>query len=194
MSFYPKEVIEQVRSLNEIINLISSYLPLKQNGNNYFGLCPFHNEKSPSFCVNSERQIYHCFGCGASGNVITFVMQIENYNFVDAIKFLANRVNYNLPDSDNKKSDKELAYKNKLIKINTDAARYFYHSLIKSSSALDYLFARNINKTAIKKFGLGYDNNNLYGIFLDAEYLPPRRRVCSSQQKCTHTGCSELEW
>ena len=172
MSFYPKEVIEQVRSLNEIVNLISSYLPLKQNGNNYFGLCPFHSEKSPSFSVNPERQIYHCFGCGASGNVITFIMQMENYNFVEAIKFLANRANYNLPDSQDKKSNKELAYKNKLIKINTDAARYFYHSLIKSRFALNYLFSRNISKITIKKFGLGYDDNKLYNYLIKMGYKP----------------------
>lgn len=161
MAFYSEELIEEIRSQNEIVNLISGYLPLKKKGNSYFGLCPFHHEKSPSFCVSIDKQMYYCFGCGAAGNVITFVMQIENYNFPEAIKFLAERINYNLPEFDSKQTKKKLEYKNKLLKIMLEAGRFFYKNLIKSNLCLEYLSKRNVKKETIKKFGLGYDDGNL---------------------------------
>ena len=161
MAFYSPEVIEEIRLRNEIVDLISSYLPLKKQGNSYFGLCPFHNEKSPSFSVSSEKQIYYCFGCGAAGNVITFVMQTENYNFPEAIRFLAERVNYDLPESNNPETQKKIAYKKKLLKINTEAAKFFYKNLIQSRECLNYLSKRGIENKTIKNFGLGYANGNL---------------------------------
>ena len=161
MAFYSPEVIEEIRSQNEIVDLISSYLPLKKQGNSYFGLCPFHSEKSPSFSVSFEKQIYYCFGCGAAGNVITFVMQRENYNFPEAIKFLAERINYDLPESNNPETQRKLDYKKKLLQINTEAAKFFYKSLIKTQECLNYLSNRGIKKETIKKFGFGYANGNL---------------------------------
>ena len=107
MAFYSQEVIEEIRLQNEIVDLISSYLPLKKQGNSYFGLCPFHNEKSPSFSVSFEKQMYYCFGCGAAGNAITFVMQKENYSFPEAIRFLAERINYDLPELNNPEAQKK---------------------------------------------------------------------------------------
>lgn len=95
---YPQEIIEEVRLQNDIVDVISEYLPLKQKGTSYFGLCPFHNEKTPSFSVNSERQFYYCFGCGAGGNVYTFIMQMENDTFPEAVRRLADRAHIVLPD------------------------------------------------------------------------------------------------
>ena len=95
---YPQEILEEVRVQNDIVDVISEYLPLKQKGTSYFGLCPFHNEKTPSFSVNSERQFYYCFGCGAAGNVYTFIMQMENDTFPEAVKRLADRANIILPE------------------------------------------------------------------------------------------------
>ena len=89
--YYPEEVIEEVRTRNDIVDIVSQYVNLKKKGANYFGLCPFHNEKSPSFSVSPGKQMYYCFGCGAGGNVITFVMEYENYTFVEAVKMLADR-------------------------------------------------------------------------------------------------------
>ena len=161
MAFYSQEVIEEIRSQNEIVDLISSYLSLKKQGKSYFGLCPFHNEKSPSFSVSFEKQIYYCFGCGAAGNVITFVMQMEHYDFPEAIKFLAERVNYDLPESNNPETQKKIAYKKKLLKINVEAAKFFYKNLIQSKECLNYLSKRGIENRTIKKFGLGYADGNL---------------------------------
>ena len=96
--YYPEEVIEEVRTRNDIVDIVSQYVNLKKKGANYFGLCPFHNEKSPSFSVSPGKQMYYCFGCGAGGNVITFVMEYENYTFVEAVKMLADRAGIALPE------------------------------------------------------------------------------------------------
>lgn len=94
---YPRELIEEIRMQNDIVDVISQYVPLKQKGSSYFGLCPFHHEKTPSFSVNSEKQFYYCFGCGASGNVYGFLMEMENCDFPEAVKKLAERANIPLP-------------------------------------------------------------------------------------------------
>ena len=96
--YYPDDVIEEVRTRNDIVDVISQYVSLKKKGANYFGLCPFHNEKSPSFSVSPGKQMYYCFGCGAGGNVITFVMEYESYSFVEAVKYLADRAGITLPE------------------------------------------------------------------------------------------------
>ena len=170
MAFYSHEIIEEIRLQNEIVDLISSYLQLKKQGNSYFGLCPFHNEKSPSFSVSFEKQMYYCFGCGAAGNVITFVMQRENYNFLEAIRFLAERINYDLPESNNPKTQEKLAYKKKLLQINIAAAKFFYKNLIKSTECLNYLSKRGIENRTIKKFGLGYADGNLIDHLINLGY------------------------
>ena len=94
---YPEEVVEEVRMKNDIVDVISGYVKLQKKGSNYFGLCPFHNEKSPSFSVSPSKQMYYCFGCGAGGNVITFVMEYENYSFMEALQMLADRAGVALP-------------------------------------------------------------------------------------------------
>ncbi len=103
---YSEELIEEIRSSNDIVDVISKYITLKRSGRNFFGLCPFHKEKSPSFAVSPDKQIFHCFGCGAGGNVIHFISKIEGLDFKDTLELLANRVNIELPTLDNLDSSK----------------------------------------------------------------------------------------
>ena len=107
--YYPDELVEEIRSKNDIVDVISSYVKLQKKGSSYFGLCPFHNEKSPSFSVSRQKQMYYCFGCGAGGNVITFLMEYENYSFQEALKVLADRVGIELPEKEYSKEAKERA-------------------------------------------------------------------------------------
>ena len=128
--YYPEEVIEEVRTRNDIVDIVSQYVNLKKKGANYFGLCPFHNEKSPSFSVSPGKQMYYCFGCGAGGNVITFVMEYENYTFVEAVKMLADRAGIALPEVEYSKEARAQAdLKNTLLEINRLAANFFYYQL-----------------------------------------------------------------
>lgn len=166
--YYPEELIEEIRIQNDIVDVISSYVQLNKKGSTYFGLCPFHNEKTPSFSVSSDKQMYYCFGCGVGGNVYTFVMEYENFSFVEAVKFLADRVHITLPTvevSDEVK--KRMDFKHQLVEVNKTAARYFYYQLKseKGKHALEYLQKRGISEETLKKFGLGYSNifrNDLY--------------------------------
>ncbi len=163
--FYSEDVIEEIRVRNDIVDVISSYVRLQKKGNNHVGLCPFHNEKSPSFAVSQHKQMYHCFGCGVSGNSITFIMEYENYTFVEAIKLLAGRVGINLPEaqySEEEKNKKNI--KTIILEIYKQAAKYYYYQLKsqKGLEAYNYLKRREISEDTIKKFGLGYSDNNLY--------------------------------
>ncbi|MBQ5868614.1 MAG: DNA primase [Lachnospiraceae bacterium] len=166
--YYPDDVIEEVRTRNDIVDVISQYVNLKKKGANYFGLCPFHNEKSPSFSVSPGKQMYYCFGCGAGGNVITFVMEYENYSFVEAVKMLADRVGITLPEVEYTKEAKAAAdLKNTLLEINRLAANYFYYQLKQPHGKIgyDYLKRRQLTDETIKRFGLGFANktsNDLY--------------------------------
>ena len=107
--YYSDEIIEEVRSRNDIVDVISTYVKLQKKGSSYFGLCPFHNEKSPSFSVSRQKQMYYCFGCGAGGNVFTFLMEYENYTFVEALKYLADRAGVELPEEEYSREAKERA-------------------------------------------------------------------------------------
>ena len=166
--YYPDDVIEEVRTRNDIVDVISQYVNLKKKGANYFGLCPFHNEKSPSFSVSPGKQMYYCFGCGAGGNVITFVMEYENYSFVEAVKMLADRVGITLPEVEYTKEAKAAAdLKNSLVEINRLGANYFYYQLKQPHGKIgyDYLKRRQLTDETIKRFGLGFANktsNDLY--------------------------------
>lgn len=169
MAFYSDEVIEEVRAANDIIDVISRYVTLQRKGNNYFGLCPFHREKTPSFSAAADRQIYHCFGCGVGGNVIHFIMKVENISFPEAIEFLAERANITLPVSnyDLDMSQEELrqreANKAEMYEINKIAGRFFYDNIEKSKIAQDYINKRQIDKKTVAKYGLGFalDDNGL---------------------------------
>ena len=159
--FYSEDVVEEIRTRNDIVDVISSYVPLKKKGSNYFGLCPFHNEKSPSFSVTREKQMYHCFGCGASGNVFTFVMEYENYTFPEALQYLAQRAGMELKTRELSPEEKRQAdYKSLLRQMNKDAANYFYYLLSQKQgqAARNYLEQRQLSNETIKKFGLGYSD------------------------------------
>ena len=161
--FYPEELIEEVRSKNDIVDVISGYVRLQKKGNNHWGLCPFHNEKSPSFAVSGPKQMYHCFGCGVSGNVYTFVMSYENYTFPEAVKMLAGRAGVNLPEVEY--TDEMRRKENKrarLLEVNKEAAKFFYYQLRQPQGeiGLKYLRKRELTDETMKRFGLGYSGKN----------------------------------
>ena len=159
MPIYSSEVIEEVVSRNDIVDVISGYIKLKKSGSSYVGLCPFHNEKSPSFSVSGTKQMYHCFGCGVGGNVITFVTEYENYTFPEAVKMLADRAGIALPVMEYSGEDRrERDIKTKLLEINKIAATFYYHQLKSPAgqSGLDYLKKRQLSDKTINTFGLGY--------------------------------------
>ncbi len=159
--YYSDELVEEVRQRNDIVDIISGYVNLKKKGGNYFGLCPFHNEKSASFSVNPGKQMYYCFGCGAGGNVFTFIMNYENYTFAEAIKLLADRAGIALPEIEDSKEAREKENRRKtLLQINKEAATYFYYQLRAPQGrvGLDYLKGRQLSDETMNRFGLGYSN------------------------------------
>ena len=166
--FYPEEVVEEVRMRSDIVDVISGYVKLQKKGSNYFGLCPFHNEKSPSFSVSPQKQMYYCFGCGAGGNAITFVMEYENYSFPDALKLLADRAGVKLPEAEYSREEQQKSYKRaRLLEINKLAANYFYYQLNQPQGRVGYEYfkERGLTDETIRHFGLGFSNkvrNDLY--------------------------------
>ena len=166
--YYPDEVIEEVRSSNNIVDIIGGYVRLQKKGSSYFGLCPFHNEKSPSFSVSPNKQMYNCFGCGAGGNVFTFIMEYENQTFPEAVKILADRAGIALPEAELTEEQKRERNKRQLLlEINKTAANYFYYQLNgdQGQQAREYLENRRLSKETQIHFGLGYASkysNDLY--------------------------------
>lgn len=159
--YYPDELVEEVRSRNDIVDIVGNYVRLQKKGASYFGLCPFHNEKSPSFSVSPQKQMYYCFGCGAGGNVFTFLMNYENDTFPEAIKTLADRAGINLPEIEySEEMKKEADKKALLLEINKEAARYFYYQLRAPQGQIghQYLTKRELSEETMKQFGLGYSN------------------------------------
>ena len=167
--YYSDDLIEEIRSRNDIVDVISGYVKLQRKGSSWFGLCPFHNEKSPSFSVSRAKQMYYCFGCGKGGNVFTFLMEYENFTFVEAVRYLAERAGVALPSQEETPEQKRAAdLRTKLLEINKTAAKYFYYLLNSShgASAMEYLSnTRRLSKETIVRFGLGYSDkfsNDLY--------------------------------
>lgn len=157
--YYPDEIVEEVRSRNDIVDIISGYVRLQKKGSNYFGLCPFHNEKSPSFSVSPGKQMYYCFGCGAGGNVITFLMEYENYTFAEALKVLADRSGVTLPQEDTSREAKAREeLRTVLLRINKQAANYFYWQLHQPQGEIGYRYFKNraLTDETMKRFGLGF--------------------------------------
>lgn len=157
--YYPDELIEEVRMKNDIVDVISGYVRLQKKGSSYFGLCPFHNEKSPSFSVSGIKQMYYCFGCGAGGNVITFLMEYENASFQEAVKMLADRAGIKLPEMEySEEARRKESRRAKLLEINKEAAKYFYYMLRspKGQVGYQYLAKRELSDETMKKFGLGF--------------------------------------
>lgn len=167
--YYSDDIIEEVRSRNDIVDVIGGYVSLKKQGNSYSACCPFHHEKTPSFHVSRDKQLYHCFGCGASGNVFTFVREYENLGFVEAMKLLADRSGMTLPEYELSPKQKEQEnYRTELKELNRTAAAYFHYLLTKTEhgkKALDYLHNRGLNDDTITAFAMGYSdiyNDDLY--------------------------------
>ena len=165
---YPAELVEEIRARNDIVDVVSGYVKLQRKGSSYFGLCPFHNEKSPSFSVSPGKQMYYCFGCGAGGNVFTFLMEYENYTFPETLKALADRAGISLPEREySQEEKKQQDLKSRLLELNKMAARYFYYQLRSENGrqGLEYLKSRQLSDETIKSFGLGFANkysNDLY--------------------------------
>ena len=159
--YYPEELVEEVRMKNDIVDVISGYVRLQKKGANHFGLCPFHNEKSPSFSVAGNKQMYYCFGCGAGGNVFTFIMEYENYSFAEAIKLLADRAGVAVPEIEySEEMKKKEGRRNRLLEVNKEAAKYFYYQLRSPRGEVGhrYLAGRALSEETMKKFGLGFAN------------------------------------
>ena len=162
-NYFDDIFIEEVKNANNIVDVISKFVDLKKNGDNYKGLCPFHNEKTPSFVVNENKQIFKCFGCGEGGNVISFLMKKENMSFGESLKYLCENANipYKQTHTFTEKEKKELDEKQKMYKLHVDLAKYYLQNLQKNlDNSKGYLLNRGIDERTMKKFGLGYEDWN----------------------------------
>ncbi len=168
MSFYSQDLVEEIRARSDIVDVISSYIKLQRKGSNYVGVCPFHNDRNPSMSVNQPRQIYHCFSCGAGGDVFKFVMEYENLTFPEAMKVLAERAGISLPKRETSKEARQQAdIKAQIMEMNKLAAKFYYYTLRQPAGkvGLDYLLRRQLSQETIHRFGLGYADqysNSLY--------------------------------
>ena len=169
--YYSDEIVEEVRARNDIVEVVSGYVRLQKKGGRYWGLCPFHNEKSASFSVNGDLQVYHCFGCGAGGNVYTFVMNYENYSFPEAVRMLAERAGVALPQEDGSEEARRRGDRRaRLLEVNKAAARFFYYQLRSPHGQIgyQYLKKRELTDETMRSFGLGFAGKN--GAYL-VQYL-----------------------
>ncbi len=165
---YSDDIIEEVRSKNDIVDVVSQYVKLTRKGSSYFGLCPFHNEKTPSFSVTPGKQMYYCFGCGAGGNVFNFIMEYENFTFGEALKYLADRAGVELPRIEYSREVREKAKeKSELLEINKQAAQYYYYQLRteKGAAGYQYLSGRGLTEETMRSFGLGYSDKFSDGLY-----------------------------
>ena len=158
MARYSDEIIDEIRQNNDIVDVISQYVHLKRSGRNFFGLCPFHNEKSPSFSDSPDKQIFHCFGCGVGGNVYTFLMKIEGINFIEAIQMLAERANINLPTLENNADTAKEELKAKVYKVNAFTADFYHKNLYLPTAkiAQEYVKKRKLSKERSKSIQIGF--------------------------------------
>ena len=161
MPRYSDELIDEIRNSNDIVDIISQYVNLKKSGRNFFGLCPFHNEKSPSFAVSPDKQIFHCFGCGVGGNVFHFVSKIENIGFLESVEMLANRANITLPTINNEQDNKASYLKSRVYEINKLTAQFYHENLYKPTAkvAQEYIKKRKLDNNTLKTFLIGYSGN-----------------------------------
>ncbi len=150
-----QEKIEEIKNASDIVDVIGGYLALRQAGSSFKGLCPFHQEKTPSFMVNREKQIFHCFGCGQGGNAFTFIQRIENLNFVESVRMLAKRAGINI-DEDRNYNATDYSEKEKLLAANKEAINYFHEMFLKSDKAKAYAVSRGLNETALDDFKIGF--------------------------------------
>jgi len=167
-NWYSDELIDEIRIRNDIVDVVSEYIKLEKKGKNYFGLCPFHREKTPSFSVEPNKQIFYCFGCGKGGNVFHFIANIEKLDYIEAVRLLAERAGIPLPENEDEEQKKTNRQKQVLMSINLQAAKYFHEMLFseKGSAARSYLKKRGITEQTIKKFGLGYSPGNWDDLYI----------------------------
>lgn len=158
MFYYSDEIIEEIRLNSDLVEIVSEYVRLEKKGGGYFGLCPFHREKTPSFHVEPVKQLYYCFGCNNGGNVFHFIMNIENLDFTETLRFLAERAGINLPEPDDNEEQYKSRLRKEIMEVNREAARFFYSCLSGDvgREALKYLYNRGLSQNIIKRFGLGY--------------------------------------
>lgn len=200
MGFYSQDLVEEIRSRSDIVDVISGYLKLQKKGSNYVGVCPFHNDKNPSMSVNQPRQMYHCFSCGAGGDVFKFVMDYENLTFPEAMKVLADRAGISLPEKDTSKEAKQQAdLKAQILEMNKLAARYYYYMLRQPAGkqGLDYLTGRGLKEETIKKFGLGYASkfsNDLYKYLKSKGYSDQLLKESGLMQADEKRGMYDKFW
>ncbi|MCI8792931.1 MAG: DNA primase [Eubacterium sp.] len=171
--FYEEDFVEEVRQRNDVVDVISSYVNLKRTGSSYVGLCPFHNEKTASFSVSPGKQMYYCFGCGAGGNVFTFLMEYENLTFVEALEELAGKAGMELPRKSSSPEDRRKRdMRDMILQVNKLAANYFYAQLRSERGKIgfDYLTGRGISPKTVVKFGLGYSDSRLYRYMKEKGY------------------------
>ena len=143
---YSDELLDEIKSKNDIVDIVSQYVVLKRSGRNFFGLCPFHKEKSPSFSVSPDKQIFHCFGCGVGGNVFHFISKIENVNFKESVELLAGRAGIELPTSDNAEDDKLARLKSRVYEVNSCAAEFYHQNLYKPTAKQIELVTQNFEQ------------------------------------------------
>ncbi len=188
---YSDDILDEIKTRNDIVDVISQYVTLKRKGRNFFGICPFHNEKSPSFSVSPDKQIFHCFGCGVGGNVFHFISKIENINFVESIQLLAERAHIELPKSSSVEDERIANLKAKVYQVNQEAAQFYHENLYKPSAkiAQEYIKKRKLDNNTLKSFLIGYagDNNELFN-FLKSKGFGPEEMLASSLIGKTESG------
>ena len=200
MTYYSDELIEEVRSRNDVVDVISGYVRLQKRGSTYFGLCPFHNEKTPSFSVSPGKQMYYCFGCGAGGNVFTFMMQYENFTFQEAMQSLADRAGIELPEQDySPEARKQADLKEQIMELNRLAGKYYYYMLRQpdGKQGLDYLKGRKLSDETIRKFGLGCSSkrgNDLYKYLKSKGYSDSLLKESGLMQVDERDGMRDKFW
>ena len=177
MAFLDENLIDEIKSANDIVDLVSEYVTLKRNGTSYKGLCPFHKEKTPSFSVSSDKQIFHCFGCGVGGDVIKFLMLAENMNFYEAASTLADKAKIEMPQDENNIDFAKVKHKERLFLVNLESAKYFRNNLYlpEAKTAQEYVNKRHLDNETVKKFGLGFafgNKNDLYNHLLSSGFTP----------------------
>jgi len=182
---YTESLIDEIKMNNDIVDIISQYVILKRSGRNFLGLCPFHKEKSPSFSVSPDKQIFHCFGCGVGGDVITFICKMENVNYRESIEILAEKAGVALPTVENEAEAKKDALKQKVYQINELVAKLYHENLYKPSSkeAQEYVKKRKLDNNTLKKFMIGYANRrwrSLYVLKTKRFYRPRNFSIKSS--------------
>ena len=200
MGFYSQELIEEIRSRSEIVDVISGYIRLQRKGSNYVGICPFHNDRNPSMSVNPPRQIYRCFSCGAGGDVFRFVMDYENLTFPEAVKVLADRAGVALPEqNDSKEARQQADLKAQIMELNRLAAKFYYYTLRQPAGkrGMDYLRGRGLSDETMNRFGLGYADahgRNLYRYLKNKGYKDQLLKESGLMQADEKRGMYDKFW